>query len=95
MAEIDNSEFLFKKFSPLIETLTHDELVFLNKMIIERVRLINKAGTLMSMAQFHVGDRVQWTGSDGIQRIGVIARINHKTGSVKINEGYWNISPQL
>ena len=36
----------------------------------ERVRIMNKAGTLMSMAQFGIGDRVQWTGSDGIQRIG-------------------------
>jgi hypothetical protein len=81
--------------SPIIETLTLNELGILNQMIIECVRIMNKAATLMSMAPFGIGDRVQWTGSDGIQRIGVIFRINHKTASVKVNDGYWNVSPQL
>ncbi len=96
MSEVDNTNAIIRKFEPLLEGLSGNELTILNQMVVERIRLINKAGALFSMSKFNVGDRVSWNGSDGIVRIGIIIRLNHKTASVKIGDkAYWNVSPQL
>jgi hypothetical protein len=96
MSGIDNTQATMRKFDPVIKDLSMHELIVLKKMVVERIRIMQKAGTLMSMSQFHVGDRVLWNASDGIVRTGIILRINHKTVSVDIgNKSYWNVSPQL
>jgi hypothetical protein len=96
MPEIDNTQAIINKFEPLLKGLSNHELSILNKMVVERIRLMHRAGSLVSMSQFTIGDRVSWSGSDGIMRTGIIIRLNHKTASVKIgNEGYWKVSPQL
>ncbi len=96
MSELDNTESIVRKFEPIISGLSYHELSILNRMAVHRMHTIHKAGTLVSMSNFNIGDRVSWDGSDGIKRTGIIIRLNHKTASVKIgNEGYWNISPQL
>jgi hypothetical protein len=96
MAEVDNTQSIMRKFDPVIKDLSMHELIVLNKMVVERIRIMQKAGTLMSMSQFNVGDRVSWNGSDGIVRSGIIIRINHKTASLDIgNKSYWTVSPQL
>ena len=85
-----------KMMASLIEGLTFNELVALNRLTAERIRLMQKAHALMAMSQFGVGDRVSWYSQDGNKYTGVIIRINHKTASVKVSEGgYWNVSPQL
>ena len=96
MSEVDNTNAIIRKFEPMLQNLSMPELTILSKMVVERIRIIYKAGALVSMAKFNVGDRVSWDGSDGIVRIGIIMRLNHKTASIKIdNEGHLNVSPQL
>ena len=96
MAELDNTESVIRKLEPVLKGLSFHELTILNKMVVDRIRTIQKAGALVSMSKFNVGDRVFWDGNDGIVRMGIIIRLNHKTASVKTgNEGYWNVSPQL
>ena len=96
MSELDNTAAIIRRFEPLLHGLTHHELTILNKMVIERSRLMHKAGALVSMAKLHVSDRVSWDGVDGTVRTGIIIRLNQKTVSVKTNDnGYWNVSPQL
>ncbi len=96
MSNIDNTQALIRKLEPLLKDLSYHELTVLNKLVLERIRLVHKANTLISMSQFHVGDRVSWDGNDGIVRTGVIFRLNQKTVSVRTgNEGYWNVSPQF
>jgi hypothetical protein len=85
-----------KKIASLIEGLKLSELIELNKLTAERIMLMQKAGTLVAMSQFAVGDRVSWISGDGTKYTGHVIRINHKTASVKVSEhGYWNVSPQL
>jgi hypothetical protein len=48
-------------------------------MVVERIRLMNKAASLMHLTKFNIGDRVSWDGSDGVVRTGVIIRLNNKT----------------
>ncbi len=96
MSELDNTGAIIRKFEPLLENLSSNELTILNKMVVERIRLMNKAGALVSMSTLNIGQRVSWDGSDGIVRSGVIIRLNRKTASVKTGEkDYWNVSPQL
>jgi len=96
MSELDNTAAIIRKFEPLLEGLTSHELTILNKMVVDRIRLMHKAGALISMSKLHVGDHVSWDGSDGIVRTGIVTRLNQKTVSVKTEDnGYWNVSPQL
>lgn len=96
MSELDNTTAIIRKFEPLLEGLTYHELTILNKMVVGRIRLMHKAGTLVSMSKIHVGDRVSWDGTDGVVRTGIVTRMNQKTVSVKTDDkGYWNVSPHL
>jgi len=96
MSEVDNTHIIIRKFEPLLKELSERELVVVNQLIVERIRLMRKAKALLHMTKFNVGDRVSWTGSDGNVHSGIIIRLNNKTASVKIdNEGYWKVSPEL
>ncbi len=96
MSEIDNTQAIMRKFEAILNNLSHHELVILNKMIVERVRLMHKATSLFHLTKFKVGDRVSWAGSNGVTITGVVIRLNNKTASIKTGEeGYWKVSPQL
>ncbi len=96
MSKNDQNQALIHKLELLIKEMSYYELTVLNQLVVERIRLLHKAGTLMSMSQFHVGDRVSWYGKEGVKHTGVIIRLNQKTVSVKTSdEGYWNVSPQF
>lgn len=96
MSEADNTNAIIRKFEPILKGLSFYELSVLNRMVVNRIRLMQKAGALVSMSQFHVGDRVSWDGTDGIIRIGIVTRLNQKTISVKTGEkGHWNVTPQF
>jgi hypothetical protein len=93
---MENNYQTAKKIESLMEGLTYHELILLNQLTAERIRLMQKAGTLMVMSQFRLGDKVSWDSRDGVKYSGVIIRINHKTVSVKVSDkGYWNVSPQM
>lgn len=96
MSYPDDTQALMRKFEPILKDLTYHQLRVLNHMVVERIRLVQKAGALMHMSQFHVGDRVSWDGSDGMIRTGIIIRLNQKTVSVKTGgEGHWNVPPHM
>ncbi len=96
MNELHNTGSIIRKFEPLLKGLTKQELLVLNKMVVERLRLMHKAESLLSLTKFNIGDTVCWTGSDGMVHTGIIIRLNNKTASVKVGEdGYWKISPQF
>jgi hypothetical protein len=96
MEHPDHAEILRRKFEPLLEGLSYYDLNILNTLILNRMRMIRKAGTLMYMSKLNIGDRVSWYGNDSVKRTGIVIRLNQKTVSVKIgNEGYWNVSPEL
>ena len=95
-SDLDNTNSIIRKFEPMLKGLSYLELTVLNKMVVNRIRLLYKAGTLVSMSQFDLGDRVSWDASDGIRRTGIVTRLNQNTLSVKTTDhGHWNVSPQL
>lgn len=96
MNELDNTKAIIRKFEPLLKDLSRYELEILNKMIVNRVNIMNKAESLLAMSEFNVGDRVSWPSRDGNTYTGIIIKLNNKTASVKVDDsGYWNVSPQL
>lgn len=79
-----------------IKRLNEEDLLFLNQLIVERLKLISQARSTSHMARFTKGDRVAFHTQDGREMEGVVLRLNKKTVSVVTYDGYkWNVSPSL
>ena len=66
----------------LIKRLGEDDLIFLNKLIFERLKLIAQAKSTHQMARFNIGDRVGFRTHDG-KKIGVM-RFNKKPRQLRL-----------
>jgi len=83
------------KIEEFIKNLKEDELIYLNHLIVERIKLIHKARSIEKMKEFNIGDRVYFN-LEGKKVYGRIIRMNRKTISIKTDEGgRWNVSPAL
>lgn len=79
-----------------IKRLGEDDLLFLNQLIIERLKLISQAKSTSLMAAFNIGDQVSFRASDGQEIKGVVLRLNKKTVSIDTGDGHrWNVAPGL
>ena len=79
-----------------IKRLDEDDLLFLNRLIVERLRLISQARATGLMASFTKGDRVGFQAPDGRAVEGVVLRLNQKTVSIATDDGcQWNVAPGL
>ena len=81
----------------IIEKLGMDDLRFLNKLISDRIKVLNQSITENSLLRFTPGNRVQFHTKSGELITGTVIRINQKTVSVAVEglEGWWKVSPQL
>jgi hypothetical protein len=79
-----------------IDALTEDELVDLNRRIVERLRLLQHMRAHKQMLEFRVGDRVTFQGDGRGTVEGMLTRYNRKTVTVLTDDGHqWNVSPSL
>lgn len=79
-----------------IKRLNEDDLCFLNRLIVERLKLISQARAIALMANFTKGDRVCFQAPDGQMIEGIVLRLNKKTISITTDDGHrWNVSPGL
>jgi hypothetical protein len=79
-----------------IKRLGEEDLLFLNQLIVERLKLISQARSTSLMANFTVGDRVGFQAPDGRRLEGIVLRLNKKTVSVATDDGHqWNVAPGL
>ena len=77
-----------------IRCMNEDDLRFLNRLIVERLKLIGQARSTSMLARFSVGDRVSFQISSGERKVGVIIRLNKKTAGIVTDEGqHWNVHP--
>ena len=77
-----------------IRRMNEDDLRFLNRLIVDRLKLIGQARSTAMLAHFSVGDRVAFQSSSGEQKTGVIIRLNKKTASIATDDGQqWNVHP--
>ena len=66
-----------------IRRMNEEDLRFLNRLIVERLKLIHQARSTVMLAHFSVGDRVSFQSHSGEQKTGVIVRLNKKTASIR------------
>jgi hypothetical protein len=80
-----------------ISKLELDDLRFLNKLIVDRIKLLVNCRQGIELSKFYPGCGVKFTSSAGELKTGTVIRVNKKTVSVEVdgNAGYWKVSPQL
>ena len=78
-----------------ISKLSEDELVELNRRIVERLQFIRSAKSLTQLARFSVGMTVEFDTDDGRTMSGTVARLNQRTATVVTAAGRWRVSPSL
>lgn len=80
----------------ILGKLGEEDLVFLNRVIIDRLNLIDQAKSVCLMSRFHVGARVEFRTQAGFYKKGTIFKLNQKTASVHTDDGVrWKVSPEL
>lgn len=83
-------------FAEALRHMGEEDLLYLNRMVVERLNLLAQARSTVALAQFAEGDRIQFTTSDGAIQHGIVMRLNKKTASVRTDDGQsWKVSPGL
>ena len=77
-----------------LDDFTEEELLHLNRLIVERIRLMHQVKAHRAMTQFRVGQRVQFTTPAGKLVVGVLTKYNRKSVGVISGEGVrWTVAP--
>jgi hypothetical protein len=77
-----------------IRHLGEEDLRFLNRLIVERLKLIAQARSTALMSRFHSGDHIQFQAPTGEWKRGVIQKLNKKTATILTDDGqHWNVAP--
>ena len=76
-----------------LSRLSEDELLALNRRIVERLRLLHAARRLSQLANFTVGLTVEFDTDDGRRLRGTITRLNRQTATILTSGGQWRVSP--
>ncbi len=79
-----------------LSRFTEDELIALNRRIVERLELLRQARTYDAMACFETGDSVTFTPECGHVVVGTVVRLNKKTITVVAKDGrQWRVAPSF
>ena len=79
-----------------IGSLSYDELMELNHIIVERLKFLDSMNTHQKMIQFLPGDEVSFDSPNQGSQTGRIAKLNKKTVTVITQSGRkWKVSPHL
>ena len=85
-----------RRIEDFIKNLGESELVYLNRLVVERLKLLSQQRNTTQMMKFNIGEKVSFLTPDGVKKSGVITKINKKTASIDTQDGgYWNVSPGL
>lgn len=79
-----------------IEEFTEEELHHLNRLIVERLRLMQQVRAHRTMTQFRVGQRVRFHSKTGECITGILTKYNRKSVTVVTDQGStWTVAPSL
>ena len=80
----------------VLDRLTEEELVHLNHLIVQRLRLMQQIRAHGAMMQFHIGQPVRFTNSAGEIVRGTITRHNRTSVTLVTPAGArWRVAPGL
>jgi hypothetical protein len=92
-----DEQFILKDRRTAAEAIRHlgeEDLRFLNRLIVEHLKLIAQARSTALVAWFNIGDRVGFQPPSGERKSGIVQKLNKKMATVLTSEGqHWNISP--
>lgn len=93
----DNAKLVDRTtIAEMIGNLGEEDLIFLNRVIIDRLNLIDQAKSTCLMARFYVGARVVFHTHNGQQKQGTIIKLNQKTASIHTDDGgHWKVCPSF
>lgn len=84
----------YTRIEDFIKTLSREELSYINRLVVERLKLLSQLKTSEMMTKFNLGEFVEFETDDGRTISGMIVKLNKKTVSVKTADGYqWNVYP--
>ncbi len=79
----------------VINKLSRDQLIHLNRYLVDRINAFQELDLLKAKSKFLVGDRVKFE-YEGTSYFGRVTKKNKKTVSVHTDDHKdWNISPNL
>ena len=79
-----------------IENLSYEELLDLNRSVVERLKQLDQANRFMQMLEFSRGDDVEFIATGGRHVFGRIVKLNKKTVSIVTPDGErWNVAPSF
>jgi hypothetical protein len=83
-------------FVQALRQMSEADLIYLIRMVVERLNLLAQAKSTLQLARFAEGDRVSFTANDGTIKNGRFMRLNKKIVSLLTNDGQqWKVSPAL
>lgn len=93
----DNGSLLDPQaFERMISHLDVEDLMMLNHIIVDRIKLVRAERKAQSMAAFEVGDAVYFFNKQEERIDGTVLRLNKKTLSLVTEDGQrWNVAPEL
>jgi hypothetical protein len=84
------------KIEAFIKELGEEELRYLNRLIIERLKLISQDKSTRAMGRFNIGEMVTFEDNAGNPKEGRIVRLNKKTATILTTDNQqWNVAPGL
>ena len=82
------------QFEEFIKDLSEEELFYLNRLIVERLKLMSQARSTFETAKFNIGEIVEFEYNDGNTITGRVIKLNKKTVSVLTDTRQrWNVAP--
>ena len=90
----NTTEIDIPRIEDFIKRLDQKDLIYLNNIIVDRLKVLQQVKSSEKMAEFHVGQRVGFVLEDGEQKAGKIIRLNKKTISIMTDDNEkWNVPP--
>ena len=84
------------KVEEFVKQLNEEELLYMNQLIVSRLKVLSQMKSVITMSQFNQGQRVRFDGPDGVERRGEITRLNKKTANITTDDGHkWKVAPTL
>ncbi len=91
-----SNEVDIPRIEDFIKNLDQKDLIYLNKIIVDRIKILQQVKSSENMAKFHVGQRVGFSIDDGEIKKGRIIRLNKKTISLISDDNEeWKVAPVL
>lgn len=80
----------------VLDLLTEEELVQLNRIVVERIRLMHQIKAHGAMMNLRIGQRVRFTTPAGELVRGVLTRHNRKSVTIVTDTGHqWRVAPSM